>query len=201
MSISWKQNVWRSLLGVSVLVLALVLAACESSGKNKSFASQGLTPSVAPVFQTYTGPGFSIIYPESWVIRTSEFAVTFSDLSGAYNLEVSFTPNPQGAATPGQLVTQSITTTRARLAKPQTVPMPSTVTLASVTWSQQAVSGATLSNGQQVEIEVVTLATDYPAHAANTKGVVLTYLGAKALFERAQNTYFAPMLQSFKFIV
>src|SRR5581483_8204486 len=103
------------------------------------------------------------------------------------------------AVTPDQLAEASLASTRASLRNSRTVQVPSTVNLAGTTWSQRAVSGTTLSNGQQIAIEVVILATTHPAHTASTRSVVLTYLGSQSLFNQAQHTYFVPMLQSFKF--
>lgn len=200
MSISWKQKIQRLFFAGSAIILATILVACGGSGTSASTpATPQSSPSGPPVFRPYSSPFFSITYPENWVIRTSRTTITFSDTPGTYNLAVNFAPDPHGALSSDQLAEQSLKLTRASLLNPQSVSMPSTVTLAGVTWSQRAIIGNTLSNGQQVAIEVVILTTNYPAHSANTKGVVLSYLGAKSLFTQAQNTYFSPMLQAFKF--
>lgn len=200
MSTVWKCKLQRLFLACNTLLLmTAILGACGGSGNGVATSTSHSTPPAALVFQAYTGSGFSISYPATWVIRTAKISVTFSDLSGAYNLLVSFTPDPRGAVTSDQLAETSRAATRASLRNPQNVQVSSTINLAGVTWSQRAVSGTTLSNGQQIAIEVMILATTYPPHASNTRGVVLTYLGAKSLFQQAQRTYFAPMLQAFKF--
>lgn len=200
MSVSWKPKIQRLFFACSAIVLATILAACGGSGTSVSpTATPQSSPSGPPVFRPYSSPFFSITYPENWVIRTSRTTITFSDTPGTYNLAVNVAPDPHGSVSSDQLAEQSLKLTRASLLNPQSVNMPSTITLAGVTWSQRAIIGDTLSNGQRVAIEVVILTTNYPEHAANTKGVVLSYLGAKALFTQAQSAYFSPMLQAFKF--
>ncbi len=200
MSASWMKKIQRLFFMCSAIVLATMLAACGGSGNS---ASTTATPqsslSGPPVFRPYSSPFFSITYPETWVVRTSSVTITFSNSTGTYNLAVNVAPDPHGAVSSDQLAEKSLDLTKASLLAPQTVTMPATVTMAGVTWSQKAITGNTLSNGQQVAIEVVILATNYPASSAKTKGVVLTYLGAKSMFTQAQTTYFSPMLQAFKF--
>ena len=201
MNVSWKQHIQHLFFIYGALALTALLVACGGSGNSTSAPARPQTsPSGPPVFRPYTSPFFTITYPETWVIRTSSTTITFSDTPGTYNLAVSFAPDPHGAVTPTQLAEKSLDLTKASLLNPQAITMPSTVTLAGVTWSQRAITGNTLSNGQKVAIEVVILATNHPARSANTKGVVLTYLGTKSLFAQAQSTYFTPMLQAFKFI-
>lgn len=200
MSASWMKKIQRLFFVSGAIVLASMLVACGGSGNSASTAATPQSsPSGPPVFRPYSSPFFSITYPETWVVRTSSVTITFSNSTGTYNLAVNVAPDPHGTVSSDQLAEKSLDLTKASLLTPQTVTMPATVTMAGVTWSQRAITGNTLSNGQQVAIEVVILATNYPASSANTKGVVLTYLGAKSLFTQVQTTYFSPMLQTFKF--
>ena len=210
---SSRNNIARKLLLVSCfLVLILSLAACDDQ---QSAASPTVVPAVPtqnqvqlstppPVatvtFQVYTGDGLSLNYPQSWVVRTAGTVVSLSDASGTYNMTVNLLSNANGQTTANQLADTNLASIKKTLNHPQSVAMSPTVSLAGITWSQRAASGTTLSNGVQVEREVIVLATNHPAHAANTRGVVLIYMGLKRSFAQASNTYFAPMLRTFKFL-
>lgn len=213
MHAGWKHKAGRVLLMLCFLALLLSLAAC---GDQKSVSSPGAVastthppqfqlstpPPVATVsFQVYTGSGLSLNYPRAWVVRVTGSVVSLSDASGTYNMTVSLTSNARGQISADQLAKTSLASIKTALSHPQSIAMSPTISLAGTTWSQQAVSGMTLSNGVQVEREVIVLATNHPAHAANTRGVVLVYMGIKQSFAQARNTYFVPMLRTFTFLV
>lgn len=207
-----KPRVWQALFLLCFLVLGLVLAACDNQGSVASapatsapHSSQfqlSTPPPVATVsFQVYTGNGLSLNYPQTWVVRAAGTVVSLSDASGTYNMTVSLTANANGQKTAEQLAKTSLASVQTALSHPQHIAVSATVSLAGTTWSQQAVSGIALSNGVQVEREVIVLATNHPASATNTRGVVLIYMGIKQSFAQARNTYFVPMLKTFKFLV
>lgn len=206
-----KSAAWRALFLLGCLALMLMLTACD--GQGSAYAPPGAPsspvaqfqistpPPVATVsFQVYTGIGLSLRYPQNWVVRTAGTVVSLSDASGTYNMTVSLTPNAHGQLTASQLADTNLASVKTTLSNPQPVAMPSSVKLAGTSWSQRAVSGTTLSNGTQVEREVIILAANHPAHATSTKGVVLIYMGVKQTFAQARNTYFIPMLQTFTFL-
>lgn len=206
------QRVCRVFLLLGLLGLTLLLAACDSQGSDASatvtpalHSSQvqlSTPPPVATVtFEVYTGNGLSLSYPQTWVVRAAGTVVSLSDASGTYNMTVSLTANANGQKTADQLAKASLASVQVALNDPQHIAVPATVSLAGTTWSQQAVSGSTLSNGIQVEREVIVLATNHPASATSTRGVVLVYMGIKQSFAQARNTYFVPMLKTFKFLV
>jgi hypothetical protein len=208
----WSQVAGKALLILCFLTLILALTACDDQG---SVAQSTVIPSsptppqfqistpppVATVtFQAYTGSDFSLNYPQTWVVRAAGTVVSLSDASGTYNLTVNLQPNADGKMSANQLADTSLAGVKTSLNHPQHVAISATITLAGTTWSQRAVSGTTLSNGVQVEREVIILATNHPAHAANTSGIVLIYMGLKQSFAQARKTYFAPMLQTFAFL-
>ena len=208
---AWRRRAGRVLLLLCLLALVLMLAACDdgTDGTTSSALASPTTPqfqvtpppAVATVtFQAYTGSMFALHYPQTWVVRTAGTMVSLSDASGTYNLTVNMQLNVDGKVSASQLADTSLASVKASLSHPQSLAMASTVTLAGTTWSQRALSGTTLTNGVQVEREVIILATNHPAHAASTQGVVLIYMGVKQTFAQARQTYFAPMLQSFAFV-
>jgi hypothetical protein len=193
------------------IALALTLAACDdAAGGTASSAQASPTtpqlqvtppPPVATVtFQAYTGSTFALHYPQTWVVRTAGTLVSLSDASGTYNLTVNIQPDANGKVSANQLADTSLASVKASLSHPQRISIASTITLAGTTWSQRAVSGTTLTNGVQVEREVIILATNHPAHSASTQGVVLIYMGVKQTFAQARKTYFTPILQTFAFV-
>jgi hypothetical protein len=208
----WRAYAGKTLLLLCFLLLLLALVACDdaSSGGATSAASASPTtpqlqitppPPVATVtFQMYTGSTFALHYPQNWVVRTAGTVMSLSDASGTYNLTVNVQPNAGGKVSASQLAETSLAGVKASLSHPQRVFIASTVTLAGTTWSQRAISGTTLTNGVQVEREVIILATNHPGHASGTLGVVLVYMGVKQTFAQARKTYFAPILQSFAFV-
>lgn len=210
--LSRKRIAHKALLVFCFLALALSVAAC---GDQRSASSPPVMPAaptqntfqlttpppVATVtFQVYTGNGLSLNYPQNWVVRSAGALVSLSDASGTYNMTVNFQPNANGQVTANQLANTNLASIKKTLSHPQSIAVSPTISLAGTTWSQRAVSGTTLSNGVQVEREVIVLATNHPAHAADTRGVVLIYMGVKQSFTQASHTYFTPMLRTFKFV-
>ncbi|HEX7734166.1 MAG TPA: hypothetical protein VF458_04870 [Ktedonobacteraceae bacterium] len=201
---------WRGVLMFCFLALVVFsLAACDDQASasaptvipSSPQAVLSTPPPVATVtFQLYSGSVFSLQYPQGWVTRSAGTVVSISDASGTYNLTVNLQPNANGKLSANQLAEANVASVKAVLTSPQSVTVSPTVTLAGATWSQRAVSGTTLSNGVQVEREVIILATNHPPHTAGTRGVVLIYMGVKQSFSQASSTYFAPMLRTFTFL-
>lgn len=203
---------WRALFMLSFLCLVVFsLAGCDDQGSGASSLPTTIPsspqvvlstpPPVATVtFQSYTGSVFSLQYPQAWVVRSAGTVVSLSDASGTYNLTVNLQPNANGQLSANQLADASLTSAKAALTNPQSVAVSPTIRMAGTSWSQRAVSGVTLSNGVQIQREVIILATNHPPRAADTRGIVLIYTGLKQSFSQASSTYFAPMLHTFTFL-
>ncbi|MEO7022409.1 MAG: hypothetical protein ABI234_19830, partial [Ktedonobacteraceae bacterium] len=154
------------------------------------------TPST--VLATYNGSGFTMKYPQGWKTTASSAEVDFTDTTGN-TLTIGFTPNPNSATSPAQLADGGLAGAKANLKDPQTVNFPATTAIGGQTWSQRAVSGTSVVNGQSENVEAVILATNHPNFSTDTKGYTLIYVASKDAFDTSRSRYFMPMLQSFAF--
>ncbi len=160
------------------------------------------TSSSTPIsWPTYTGDGYTLNYPPGWKTTKSESTgtVTFADPAGIYNLSIAVTSNPDGAASPDDLADAAATGARSKLKNPKDETIAPTTTVGGETWSQRAVSGDSTVNGQTANVKLVIIADNHPASSPSTRGFIIAYGTARALFDVANSTHFQPMLQSFKF--
>jgi hypothetical protein len=209
MVVGTKNLACRIMAGICGLILALLLVACggstNSSGKSDSVNySNSATETAAwqmNEMKTYSGNGFTIEYPQKWKEVTSGTEVTFTDPLGNYNLTVGTAPNTHGNVSASKLAEAGVTKVKTSLKNVETVTVPQTTTLAGETWCQRSFTGTHTYQGQSAPITADVLATNYPEHTSGTKGYVIAYAAVKDQFAQAQNTYFTPMLQSFKFAV
>lgn len=204
--------------GICLFVLTLLLVACgghtnsntgstgnssSNSGSTTNAVQHVATPTATATptvtYKTYTGTDFTIKYPQSWKMTTSNNEVVFTDPVGNYNMTIGATANPQGATTSAELVDGGVSGAKTNLKNTQTVTVPQTTTLDSQTWEQRSLSGTSTLNGQSSDVETVVLATNHPTKTSETKGYVIVYVANKDQFSQADSMYFQPMLQSFKF--
>jgi len=149
------------------------------------------------------GDGYTINFPQGWKAKKSTSGtltlVTFTDPTGiVYRFSVGVTLNPGEALSADNIVDLGVDFAKSNLKNAQTETLPP-ATVGGDSWSQKAVTGDATQNGQTVNVKFVVLGDNHPAKSPSTKGFIIAYGTAKALFDAANSTYFQPMLQSFKF--
>ncbi len=192
-----QQRTIRWLLSLPLLLLLTGLfSACDLTGSSTATP----TPtSATPSLMTYKGDGYTIGYPATWKISTQQGIVTFSDPQGVASLYVSTVPNPNGTLPSSKIVQGGLQLFKARAKNYHAMPLPSSTTLAGETWSEGAATGDVEINGQTVNIQTVALADNHPAKSVATKAYTIVYATGSQVFDLANQGYFQPMVQSFKF--
>jgi len=199
----------RFLFACSLSLMAL-LAACGGSS-----TTTGSTPTAAPTSQpsptavvsptsgttltTYTGNGYTIGYPQGWKANASGKNVVFSDSSGIYSLTIVVAPDPAGAIGPDTVVNTAIEAVKNTVKNPQTVNVPSSISIGGDSWVQKSITGDSSAAGQTGTIQIVVASDNHPANSPSTNSFTITYETLQATFDAANTQYFQPMLQSFKF--
>lgn len=194
-----QQRTPRRLLFVPLLLLLTVLfAACGLSGST-STATPTPTPT-ASALTTYKGDGFTIGYPAGWTVSTQQGGiVTFTAPQGAASLYVKAVPNPNGILPSDVVVQGGLQVFKARAKNYNAMPLPSSTTVGGDTWSEGAATGDVDISGQSVNVQTVVIADNHPAKAVSTKAYTIVYATGSQVFDLANQGYFQPMLQSFKF--
>lgn len=207
--------------GVALLALVLLLVACGGGSNGTKSGSTSNDTTANPIKQmvptmtatatstamtdkmgltkTYTGAGYTIMYPADWKLTTSNTETAFTDPGGNYNLTIGSTANPDGVKTSEQLAEGGITGAKVNLKNVETVNIASTTMVGGQDWSQRSISGTSTLNGQSSDVKAVVLANNHPTRSTETKGYVIVYVAAKDKFDDAQTKYFQPMLESFKY--
>jgi hypothetical protein len=202
----------KPLLLACSMFLVLLLAACGSSG-----TTSGSTPTTAPTSQaspspavtptsattanltTYTGNGYTIGYPQGWKVNAAGKSVVLADPTGIYNLTIVISPNPGGVIGPDSVVNLGIQGVKGTLTNPQTVNVPSSITIGGDSWVQKSIAGTSTAGGQSGVVQVVAASDNHPANSPSTNSYTIIYATLQATFAAANTQYFQPMLQSFKF--
>lgn len=209
------QKIYRKLwLAIISCGLLLLLAAC--SGINITIGgSATATPTAKPAattvipsptgvasLVTYTGNGYTIGYPQNWTVnKGSTGAVTFSDPQGVAYLTIQVVPDPNGLVSTTSEVDASLQIFKSQVKNYTRATVASTTSVAGETWSQGAATGNLTPKGatSPVLVKFVTISDNHPANTSSTQGFNIGYATATQAFDLANNAYFQPMLQSFKF--
>ncbi|WP_156025432.1 hypothetical protein [Thermogemmatispora carboxidivorans] len=202
-------------LFILLATLALMVVACGGEGSNSGAGTPttGMRANASPTaalitapggvqLRLYQGDGFSIGYLPDWQASPAGSSVEFSHQADNATLSVQVVPNSNAATSPEETVSVSLDTfEKSGLYKNfKRVSLAPTTTVGGQTWQQQGATGDVQILGKQVRMEILMLATNHPAHSAQTR-LFSIYLVAPA--ERYQQLYqnaFAPMLQSFRFL-
>lgn len=191
--------------GLCSVVLAVVLVACGGTTAAPTPTptpppSPTPSPTPSPGLTTYTGNGYTIGYPQGWTVKQgASNTVIFTDPTHVYRLSIAVAPNPNGTLSADSEAGLALDAAKAGLKNPQTEKLPPTTTVGGDSWSQKAVSGTGMVNGQSSVVELVILADNHPATSAATRAFIIGYGTAKNLLNTVSTMYFQPMLQSFKF--
>ncbi len=110
-------------------------------------------------------------------------------------MTIVVTPNPNGLISADSTSTMATNNIKATMTNPQTLPVPTTVTIGGDKWIQKAVSGTVAV----AAVQLVILADNHPANTLNTLNFTIVYGTNQAAFDEAVTSYFQPMLNSFKF--
>lgn len=215
MSSSWKHVTRRMSIACCSLLLVVLLAACGGSGNNGTgsatatpAATQAPTATATPAapavtMKTYTGTDYSISYPSTWQVTSSNGQaanqVAIQDATTGNGLTIVGTPDPNGVSSADSLASISAQTIAKSVVKNGQVTSLSSVTLNGVTWAQRQITGTITLQGQDVPAKIILLVATHPANSATTKAYQLFYGGPTATFDQANTLAFQPMLQSFKF--
>ena len=132
-------------------------------------------------------------------MSTAATSVAFTDSSGIYRFSVVVSPNPGGAASPDTVVNAGVQSLNSTLKNPQTVNVPSSTTIGGDTWVQKSIAGTPTSGGPGGVVQLVVASDNHPANSTTTNSFTVIYGTLQATFDAANNQYFLPMLQSFKF--
>ena len=116
-----------------------------------------------------------------------------------YTLNIYVNPDPNDTVAASTFVNLSIEAGKKQMENPQTETLPPTTTVGGESWVQKSICGTETSNGQSLDIQLVVMSDNHPAHAANTQNFSIVYATEKSSFATANTSYFQPMLQSFKF--
>jgi hypothetical protein len=185
------------------MILALLLVAC--GGGTTSTPTPAPTPQPSPTpsstptpgLTVYKGKGYSISYPQGWKATPSGNSVVFSSASGVYSLAIAVNSNPDGIINASTFVNNSISGTKKTMKNPQTETLPPTTTVGGDSWGQKSISGTETSSG--VSVQIVVISDNHPANSAHNQNFIIDYATEKSRFATANESYFQPMLQSFKF--
>lgn len=200
---------------ISLVALAMIVVAC-GGGSNSSAAATpgaGARASASPTaglitvpggvqLRLYQGDGFSIGYLPEWQVSPAGSSVEFSHEADSATLSVQVVPNPNAATSPEETVSVSLDTfEKSGLYKNfKRVSLAPTATVGGQTWQQQGATGDVQILGQQIRMEIVLLATNHPAHAAQTRLFSIYIVVPEARYQQLSRSAFIPMLQSFHFL-
>ncbi len=195
------QRILRWFFSVScLLLLAGLVTACDLFGGSGSATP---TPTAAPAtsLTSYSGDGFTIGYPVGWKVSKNQSTVTFTDPQGIASMSVSTVNNVDGALPSSSVVQGGMLLFKSRVKNYQTVDVAATTQVAGDSWSQGAATGDLVPPGQSasVNVKAIVIADNHPAHTTSTKAYTLVYLTGSQVFDLANQGFFQPMLQSFKF--
>jgi hypothetical protein len=189
-----------------MLLLSLLLAACALDGTGAP--PPGATPSpTAPSsasrgLLTYRGDGYTIGYPATWQVEPTGSSVKFSDAADNASVSIQVVPDPEGVTAPSEIVSTSMDTIgKSGLYQHyKKLPVAPVITIGGVAWQQQAARGDLVVAGQRLSMETLMMATNYPAHSAQTKLFSIYIAAPSASYKRLNMASFQPMLQSFTFV-
>jgi hypothetical protein len=201
----FKRTSQRVIPACCCLILVLLLVAC--GGGTTSTSTPAPTPQPSPTpsptptpgLTVYTGKGYAISYPQGWKVTSSKDGVSFSDASADQALVITVNPDPNDAVEASTVANESIAASKKQMENPQTEILPPTTTVGGENWVQKSISGTETLTGQSVDVQLVVMSDNHPAHAANTRNFTIVYVAEKSSFATANTSYFQPMLQSFKF--
>jgi hypothetical protein len=186
------------------LLLALLLVACAAGTPSTPSATPPSKPSLpatpTPALAVYTGKGYSIGYPQGWKVTPSGKQVDFADATQLYHVTILVEPNPGGALDVSTVVNASIDQVKKIMKNPKGESLPPTTTVGGESWVQQSISGTETSNGLDVDLHLVVLSDNHPAHAPNTQSFTIIYGTTNSGFATGDRSYFQPMLKSFQFL-
>jgi hypothetical protein len=199
-------------LSICVLLLTCLLTACSLGGGSTgtvSTTTSGKTPATsqstsvpAVNLTTYTGNGFTIGSPTGWTIdkvSSSAASVIFIDPTRTIEFIVTVTPNPNANSATSVALDPRL---HSMQSKPhyQKVDLAPTTTVGGETWDQiGAIGDLQTYSGQTLSSKVIALASNHPAHDANTKMYIIQFSAPTKDFDQMESTTFQPMLQSFTF--
>ncbi|RAQ97975.1 hypothetical protein [Thermogemmatispora tikiterensis] len=208
-----------SAMPLSLLILLATLAvmgvACGGGGNSSDAATPGagarasVSPTAALItvpggvqLRLYRGDGFSIGYLPDWQVSPAGSSVEFSHEADSATLSVQVVPNPNAATSPEETVSVSLDTfEKSGLYKNfKRVSLAPTVTVGGQIWQQQGATGDVQILGQQVRMEIVLLATNHPAHSAQTRLFSIYIVVPEVRYQQLSGSAFVPMLQSFRFL-
>src|SRR5579884_937857 len=130
----------RTHQGVVVLLcslLAFILAACEVGGDYTPVATPVPTPTVPLVhLQAYRGQGYSIGYPQNWIVtQSSNGTVTFTHPQGLAFMVIEVLPNPGGELTSRAEIENRLRTNTFNLVAYRRISIAPTVVVDGDSWS------------------------------------------------------------------
>ena len=186
------------------LLLAILLVACGDGTTSTPSATPTTQPSPTatptPALAVYTGKGYSIGYPQGWKVTPSGKQVDFTDATQVYHVTIMVESNSGGAANASTVVNASIDGVKKTMKNSKVEPLPSTTTVGGDSWVQKSISGTETSGGQNVDLHIVVMSDNRPAHSTNTQNFTILYGTTNAGFTTGDTSYFQPMLKSFKFM-
>jgi hypothetical protein len=196
---------WTTLVLCSLILTTLLIACGPGGGSPPTSTSTQppapSSPSPSTAMATLTGNGFTMSYPQNWLIsRSGSHLVTITDSTGTMKLSITIIPDPKGSISATSLLNTGIKVATGVLKDAQTESVPPTTTIGGQSWDQGSVSGSQRLNNRDIVQQVVVIATVHPASTALSKGFTIDYRAPKSMFNQANTTYFQPMLQSFKFV-
>jgi hypothetical protein len=151
---------------------------------------------------TYTGDGFTIGSPTGWTIdkaSSSAASVIFIDPTRTIEFIVTVTPNPDANSATSVALDPRLQSMQAKPHYQKVDPAPTT-TVGGETWDQiGAIGDVQTYSGQMLSSKVIALASNHPAHDANTKMYIIQFSAPTKNFDQMESTTFQPMLQSFTF--
>jgi hypothetical protein len=109
-------------------------------------------------------------------------------------------PNSGGAANASTVVNASIEQVKKTMKNPQVESLPPTTTVGGDSWAQKSITGTETSGGQSVDLHIVVMSDNRPAHSTSTQNFTILYGTTKDAFATGNTSYFQPMLKSFKFM-
>jgi hypothetical protein len=207
MTSSWKRVTRRMSIALSSILLVVLLAACGGTGTTGNTGSGTPTPTATPsptptpAVTTYTGNGYTISYPKDWQQSATAGQATFQDAQGLNALGVLVVPNPNGAQQAGTVQAATLTgaVKGANMTNTSPANLSASVSVGGETWLQKGTTGTASKGGASAPYEVVILAVNHPANAANTQIYELIYAGPLLGSTLLDQQIFQAMLASFKF--
>lgn len=182
--------------GMGLLVLMFCLAACTgelaSSGANTTTNTITPTPVAKPV--TFTGDGFSIVYPNTWdktLPGSPVIPVEFSN--GSAHVEVvGDTSNTASVAKESTMLTTTLGSPFTQVGSTETV------VANGIRWTQTV--GTTVSPQTNQQMKLVLWTASNLQHNAKYKVISLMCMSYVPNYAAELSNYYSPMLRSFKFM-